>query len=514
MTPEHNKANKNSLLTDTCMEYNQQEKILKFLKGKNLIVVSNRGPVEFKRINDEIKMKRGAGGLVSTLMPLVEALNGVWVASAMTLEDAEVARRYPKHRVLIPEEDPKFKISFVVTDRDRYEDYYSVISNPLLWFIQHYMWNSPYTPDIDDHVHEAWKEGYIYLNQEFADKVIEEAKINKKEPLIMLQDYHLYLCPAYIREKMDDVFLTQFIHIPWPQADYFNILPDYMKKSIIDGLLSNNILGFHIPRYVDNFLHTCSAYVEEVDFEESIIYHKDHHTHVKSYPISVDYNSIKRMEHDSDVKKKEELIKRIKGDKFLFYRTDRADLSKNIIRGFKAYDLFLEKHPEYKTKVVFLATGKPTRQYIKNYIEYSEAVEEIIKHINSKHGKDGWKPIEYIFKADYNLVVAAFKNYDCLIVNPIADGMNIVPKEASVVNQTQGVVILSETAGSFEDLKEHIIGINPFDITQTARAYHDALEMSLDKRYEKWKALRELASKRTIYDWISEQFEDMEKIKK
>jgi len=492
---------------------NQNSNILEFLKDKNLIVVSNRGPVEFHKKNSKVEMKRGAGGLVSTLLPLMETLNGVWIASAMTPGDEEVAKRFPDNKVPIPEEDPKFWVPFVVVDPRRYECYYSVISNPLLWFVQHYMWNSPYTPNIDDKIHQSWKQGYKYVNKKFADKVLEESKKNEKEPLIMLQDYHLYLCPTYIRKKLKNTFLSQFIHIPWPQSEYFSIIPEYMRKEIIEGLLSNNLLGFHLPRYVTNFIQTCEEYADEVDYDNGIIWYKGMATHVKSYPISVDYEGIKELASSPGVLEKEKLIKEIKGDYFLFYRTDRIDLSKNIIRGFEAYELFLHKYPQYHGKVKFLTTGKPTRQQIREYHNYYYDVIEIIEDINVKYATDEWKPIEWIFKADYNLVVAAFKNYDCLIVNPIADGMNIVPKESSAVNECKGSVILSEKAGCFEELKEHVLAVNPYDISQTAEAYHQAIQMSEKERYKRLDKLKDIVARRTIYHWISEQFEDIEKIK-
>lgn len=495
------------------MNLPNQKKILEFLKDKNFIVASNRGPVEFYKKNSEIEMKRGAGGLVSTLLPLMETLNGVWIASAMTLGDVEVAKQFPDNRVPIPEGNPQFWVPFVVVDRHRYEDYYSIISNPLLWFVQHYMWNNPYTPDIDDEMHNAWEQGYVYLNRKFADKILSESKRNEKEPLIMLQDYHLYLCPTYIREKLKKTFLSQFIHIPWSQTEYFSIIPEYMRKSIVEGLLSNNLLGFHIPRYVTNFLQACEKYADEVNYDQGLVWHKGGLTHVKSYPISVDYEGIKELAASPEVKERENLIRKIKGENFLIYRTDRADLSKNIIRGFKAYDLFLEKYPEYHGKVKFLTTGKPTRQQIDEYNEYYLRTKEIVDEVNAKYGRDGWKPIEWIFKADYNLVVAAFKNYDCLIVNPIADGMNIVPKEASAVNENQGVLILSEKAGCYEELENHVISVNPFDISQTCQAFVQALQMSRTERKERLDNLKEIVAKRTIYHWISEQFEDIEQIK-
>lgn len=495
------------------MNFPNQNKILEFLKDKNLIVVSNRGPVEFYKYNSKIKMKRGAGGLVSTLLPLMKALNGVWIASAMTQGDVEVAKRYPENRVPITEDDPHFFVPFVVVDPDQYESYYSTISNPLLWFVQHYMWNSPYTPHIDDKIHQAWDEGYKYMNQKFAEKVLAESKRNDKEPLIMLQDYHLYLCPTYIRKEMKKTFLSQFIHIPWPQSEYFSIIPEYMRKAIIEGLLSNNLLGFHIPRYATNFIQTCEEYVDEVDYKTGVIWHNGQATHVKSYPISVDYEGIRELASSKEVSENEKLIKEIKGDCFLFYRTDRADLSKNIIRGFQAYELFLHKYPQYQGKVKFLTTGKPTRQQIREYHNYYHDIMDIIEDINIKYGTDDWKPIELIFKADYTLVVAAFKNYDCIIVNPIADGMNIVPKEASTVNEQLGVIILSEKAGCFEELKDHVLPVNPYDISQTAEAYHNALKMDKNERSKRFENLKKIVAQRTIYHWISEQFEDIEKIK-
>lgn len=457
-------------------------------------------------------MRRGAGGLVSTLLPIMERVNGTWIASAMSCEDAKVAKKFPDNRVPVPEDDPSFWVPFVVVDQKIYERYYSMISNPLLWFVQHYMWNPPYTPEIDDRIHEAWQNGYVYVNKKFAEKVIEEASLNEKDPLLMLQDYHLYLCPTYIREELGDIFLSQFIHIPWPQPEYFCIIPNYMEEAIVEGLLSNDILGFHIEKYVKNFLGTCEKYADRVDLEKNVVWYNGHKTFIKAYPISVDDKGLKEYSKTEEVRKKEEIVKKIKKDSFLIYRTDRADLSKNIIRGFKAYDLFLEKHPEFHGKVKFLSTGKPTRQQIKEYRDYKREIDKIIAQINEKYSKEGWTPIEQIFRADYALVAAAFKNYDCLMVNPICDGMNIVSKEGSVVNENNGTLILSEHAGSYEELKDYALGVNPFDISQTADAIYKAVTMSQEEREKRLRGLKKIVSERNIYHWITEQFDDIQKL--
>lgn len=489
-----------------------REEIKTFLMDKNLIVASNRGPVEFYLNNGKIEMKRGAGGLVSTLLPFMSEVEGTWVASAMTDGDREVAGKYEKCLVPVPEENPDFCVSFVVVDQEIYKDYYSIISNPLLWFVQHYMWNTPYVPVIDDKMHKAWHDSYVYVNKMFAEKIIEEAETDERKPLIMLQDYHLYTCPGYIRERIDDVFLSHFVHIPWPQSEYFGILPEYMQEAIVKGLLSNDILGLHVKKYVMNFLYTSEPYVDKVDYEKGLIWYDGRVISVKHYPISVDDKKLLENSKSSEVLKKEELIRQIKGDCFLIYRTDRADLSKNIIRGFMAYELFLQKHPEFHGKVKFLSTGMPTRQQIKEYCDYKDETYKMIDSINERYSKDGWKPIEQIFKADYNLVTAAFKHYDCLLVNPIVDGMNIVAKEGPVVNENSGVLIMSNGAGSYEELKDNSITVNAYDITQTADAIYRAIMMSPEERERLIEGLKKTVHERNVYTWMHEQFQDIKQL--
>ena len=437
--------------------------------------------------------------------------NGTWVASAMTEGDRKVAGGFEKCLVPIPEENPEFCVSFVVVEPEIYEDYYSVISNPLLWFVQHYMWDTPYVPVIDDKIHKAWHDSYVHVNKVFAERIIEEAESDERKPLIMIQDYHLYTCPSEIRQKLDEVFLSHFVHIPWPQSEYFSILPEYMQEAIIKGLLSNDILGFHLKKYAKNFLYTCEPYVEKVDYDNHCIWHDGRVISVNAYPISVDCRRLTENARTSEVVQKEEIIKQIKGDCFLIYRTDRADLSKNINRGFMAYELFLQKHPEFHGKVKFLSTGMPTRQQIKEYCDYRDENYEIIDEINERYSKDGWKPIEQLFKADYSLVTAAFKHYDCLLVNPIVDGMNIVAKEGPIVNENNGVLIMSNGAGAYEELQDYSIIVNAYDISQTADAIYRAIMMSQEERARLIHGLKKIVNERNVYIWMQEQFKDIKK---
>jgi len=456
-------------------------------------------------------MKTGAGGMIPTLLPIMEKAKGIWIASAMNDADAEMAEKYQQSKIPVPEDNPKFYVSLIIHDSNEYHEFYNVMNNPLIWFIHHYMWNLYNTPKIDENIHNAWK-SYENINQKFAEKIIHEVNSCEKKPLILLQDFQLEICPGYIREQFKDIFLSHFIHIPWPQPDYFQIFPDYIRKSMIEGLLSNNIIGFHIKKYIKNFLMTCESYADHIDWENDIVYYNGRKTYVKKYPISVDDKKLIESSKSEKVLKYEEYVKKIKGSNFLFYRTERTDPSKNIIRGFNAYDIFLEKYPEFQEKVTFFITGVTTRQDVKEYRDYKVEVNEIIDDINNKYSKNGWKPIVPHFDADYSLVIAAFKNYDCLLVNSIYDGMNIVPKEGSIVNENNGILILSETTGAYDELKDYSININAFDIKDTVDALYQAVMMSHEERGERLAGLKKIISSYNVYSWMGEQFQDIQKL--
>lgn len=435
----------------------------------------------------------------------------MWVASAMNEIDIEVAQKYEQNKIPIPKNDPKLWVSLVINDPKTYTEFYNDISNNLIMFIHHYLWDLAYTPKINEDIHDAWK-SYENVNRKFAEKIISEADLCEKEPVIMLQDIHLELCPGYIRKEYEDIFLSQFIHVPWPQPDYFEIFPKHIQKAMIEGLLSNDIIGFHIKRYVKNFLMTCEDYADHIDWENNIVHFKGYETHVRNYPISVDTKNLKKKSKFEEVLKYEEYIKKIKGNMFLFYRTERIDPSKNIIRGFEAYDIFLERYPEFREKAVFFETGVTTRENVKEYQDYKAAVNKTIDQINNKYSKNGWKPIVTHFEAEYSLVTAALKNYDCLIVNSIYDGMNVVPKEGSAVNENNGILVLSRTTGAHEEFKDYAININAFDTEDTVYAMYKAVKMGRKERKERLEGLKQIINKYDVYSWMSEQFRDIQKL--
>lgn len=485
-----------------------------FLQDKEIIVASNRGPVVFKRDDskEKIELIRGAGGIVGSMIPFLKKTHGTWVSSAIGECDHYMNNKY-NSKVPIPLEDPEYYVQFIKSEEEDYNNFNGKFANPLLWFIHHSMWNPPYSPCADDELHQAW-DSYQQVNSMFAEAIGEDVYKSGKTPIVMLQDYHIYLTPQMIRKEHPDVLMTQFVHIPFPSPEIFQQLPNHMQVKILESMLTNNVLGFHIHRYKYNFLQTIKQILPDavVDDPSGDIIYQGHVCHVRTYPISIDIETLQKQGQDPNVKSKEAEVDEIVGNCKLIYRTDRADLSKNIIRGFKAYDMFLEKYPNWREKVKFIATLMPSRQDIKIYREYTDNIRDMVKEINQKYSTPDWEPIKYICRGDYDLVVALLKRYDVLMVNPILDGMNIVAKEGSILNENNGVLILSTGAGCYEELKDGAVCINPYDLRQTAEAIDTALLMDAESKAQLLHEAKTAIQRNDLSKWVSDQLRDIEMI--
>jgi trehalose 6-phosphate synthase len=481
------------------------------LNKRRLILASNRGPIEY-HVNAEGKLqwRRGSGGVVTALSAISQYVDLTWVASAMGEADRHAAERAQGGRFEAPLQGHKLYLRFVVSAGNTYHKFYSVFCNPLLWFLQHCMWNSAHTPNIDARVYDAWENGYKAVNQSFAQAVIAEAKRDNLPPLVMLHDYHLYLAAGYIREQIPDVVLQHFTHIPWPGPHYWQLLPSSMRKAICEGLCANDIVGLQTTRDVQSFLHTCEFFIEgaEVDFKNRTISIKGHTTRVNPYPISVDVAHLQKVVNTPWVQEYEEKLRSLCGEKTIV-RVDRMEPSKNIVRGFKSFDLLLDHHPELLGKVNVLAFLVPSRTHIRQYQRYAQEVNEIIEAINSKYGDLEWQPIRVFYENNYAQAIAGLRLYDVLLVNPVTDGMNLVAKEGPTVNTCAGVLVLSDTAGAYEQLGEHVIPVAPTDLEGTAEALYQGLSMSTEERRRRATAMRQSIEEEDITMWLCHQLEDL-----
>jgi trehalose 6-phosphate synthase len=480
---------------------------------RKLIVVANRGPVTYGRSpTGERVARRGGGGLVTALRSLVLHHDVTWIASALGDEDRAVAAEHGGEAFEETWRDGSpYRVRLVPHDPSAFDWYYNVVANPTLWFLQHYMWGLPYAPDVDLGLHNAWFNGYLPVNEAFAAAVADELA---RDPTatVFFHDYHLYLAPGLLRDRMPDACTAHFIHIPWPETDYWHVLPDHLRVAVHEGVLANDILGFHTNRWRRNFLRTAEDILgAEVDHAASTVTYDGRTTIVTNHPIGIDPAEFYELSDDPVVLEQERQIVERRPE-FLVLRVDRTDPSKNVVRGFRAFALFLDMHPELHGRVTLLALLDPSRQDIPEYSEYLAAIQRESRAVNDRFQHEGWVPIDLQVGDNFTQAVAAYKQYDVLLVNPVFDGLNLVSKEAPLVNGRDGVLILSENAGSHEELGEWAITVNPFDVYGQAQAINTALTMSLEERRRRIEAIRACVHERDLAAWIAGQLADVDRV--
>ena len=505
-TPE---TNQSSVNPDYCPSWED------LLHSRQLIIASNHGPVTFHTDDQgEIQPQRsGGGGLVTALSGITQHVDACWIASALSDED----KAWQGGVVPIGENGGSLRVKFVAPEEAAYDGYYKVIANPLLWFLQHSMWDISRSPTIDRATWQSWQNGYQVVNRLFAEAVTRQILSDPRPALVMLQDYHLYLAPYYIRRVIHPrakYTLMHFIHIPWPGSEDWGFLPPRMRQGILEGLLAVDLLGFQTREDGLNFIRTCESHLSHayVNFKQGRVWYRNHATYVRDFPISIDVDLLKKQAETTEVAENHSALLEQYGGRLLILRIDRIEPSKNIVRGFRAFDELLELYPEHRGKVQFLALLVPSRMEVEEYQSYLNELMGAAGQVNAKYGDSSWEPVRVVVGENYPRAVAAMQLYDVLLVNSIADGMNLVAKEGPVVNQQDGVLILSERTGARQQLESGSMVIPPLDISATALAMHQALIMPSAERKQMAVRLRSLVEGEDIVDWLCRQLEEIIKL--
>lgn len=516
--PEPNDRTTTDVEDEATLAAAMEERITGVVKNRPLIMVSNRGPVQFtQERNGTFSTKQGSGGLVTAVSTVLQENEAVWIAATMGRGDrARWQKAIDSGEAFIPpsESQTNFHLRFVAPDEAAYHKYYNVISNPLLWFLQHYLWDTPRAPDITHETWDAWRNGYHVVNQQFANEIVAACDNlrDQGEPIVMLQDYHLYLCPGMIRAQRPHAVIQHFIHIPWPDPDYWRLLPSEMRQAICEGMLGNDIVGFQTKSHARSFMYTCEAYVPdcEIDYANRVVRWNEREIRVEAYPISIDPEAVKRTAYSQEARAYERYLP-THWNEYTILRTDRAEPSKNIIRGFQGYDRFLELHPEFRDRVNFIAVTQPSRMDVEEYRDYLDDISAIVGRINAKYAnvETGWQPIQLIMGEKYARVLAAMKWYDLLIVNSLMDGMALVAKEGALVNERSGVLLLSEGAGAVEQLGDWALVVSPADIEGHAEAIFQALTMPMSERHRRASAMKRQIESNDVLMWFRDQLRDI-----
>jgi len=470
------------------------------------IVVSNRAPHEPR---PDGGFSRGAGGVITGLLTLADALSAEWVACARNDLERGLALSGNAAPMTVPLLQSTSRLHYVTPTREQYDMYYSTFANPVLWFIQHYLWDLGNEPIIDARIHQAWNDGYVEVNKQTAAKVVAVTRELPHRPLVLVHDYQLYLVPRLVRQALPRAIIQHFVHVPWPTPQYWKVLPKHMRDAILEGLLGCDIVGFQSSLDVRNFLLTCEENAGlQVDERERVVLFGGRAVYARHYPISIDVGATSRLAQSRGVKRIERELATWRPQK-LIVRIDRTDPSKNIVRGFIAYEKLIRYHPELRGHVQFWAFLQPSRQDVAVYSRYVRTIRQTVGRINSEHGTDTWLPIRLEIGESERKAMAALRNFDVLLVNPVYDGLNLVSKEGALVNQSDGVIVLSENAGAHEELHSSVLSVNPFDVEATAAAMYEGLMMKKEERHRLNEGAREIVRTNDIARWISRQVQDI-----
>ena len=410
-----------------------------------------------------------------------------WIASAITDEDRLAAG---ETRDETARDGSPYRFVSSSTIRRRTTGTTTSIANPMLWFVQHSLWELAYTPKVDAAFHRAWDEGYVAVNANVREGGRGRARCGRRTPRCSSTTTTCTSRRGSCAIARPDAALMHFVHIPWPQPDYWRVFPSEPRCAIHDGLIANDVIGFHTERWRRNFIYSVRELLGEDDHRED---HRraDLRGHGRVRGARAEPRQCCRAEREIIATRPEQLIVRV----------DRTDPSKNIVRGFRAFELYLDAHPERHRHVGMLALLDPSRQEIPEYAEYLAAIQREARRVNDRFQQEGWRPIELEIADDFAKSVAAYKQFDVLLVNAIFDGMNLVAKEAPLINERDGVVVLSENTGAHAELGEWALSVNPFDVEGQAEAIAAALSMDAAERHARLEAIRAHVREHDLNRW-------------
>ena len=478
-------------------------------KDTRLIVVANREPyIHISRIRQpqgwlarllgrgrpELTWIRPASGLVTALDPVMRAWGGTWVAHGSGSGDREASDA--NGRVAVPPDKPTYTLRRVWLSQEEEAGYYYGLANNALWPMCHIAYARPEFNDSD------WQH-YITVNKRFADAVVDE--MGGGPSVVFVQDYHFALLPRFVKEKRPDSVVCQFWHIPWPNPEAFRVCP--WGEELLEGLLGNDLLSFHIQYHCNNFLNTVERTLEaRVDYERFAVVRGGHATLVKPFAISIDPDLWNGPPKTSDRETEIRSIRESLGltNERIIFGVDRLDYTKGIPDRLRAYERMLSRHPDWLGRVVFVQVGAPSRDQLERYQALGKEVDETVASINAKHGTDSWKPVDYRREHRTQAEIAAmYRAADVCVVSSLHDGMNLVAKEfIAARTDMRGVLVLSKFTGAARELQEAVL-VNPFAIDAFADNLHEALTMPEDQQTRRMRALSTRVRSHTVYDWAA-----------
>ncbi len=471
---------------------------------REILVASNRGPVSFTRGDDgRLSAGRGGGGVVSGLSTVVSQDSMLWVCAALTDADRAAARKSAGGMLDMEGNGGGSAVQMLDIPAATFNRAYNTVANSVLWFVHHMLYDTPNRPAFGSSFRRDWA-AYQEYNDAFARALA--AAADSRQARALVQDYHLSLVPRMLAELAPAVRIAHFSHTPWAPVEYFRLLPDDIAMQVLDGILGADHAGFLSQRWASAFLDCCEQVLgADVDRGRQRVTYRGLVTGIGVHPLGVDAPGLVSRGAQADVRARMTALTEMIGDRKLIVRVDRSELSKNIVRGMAAYRELLLAHPQWRGNVVLLALAYPSRHDLPEYREYAASVQRTARQIEDEFGTPDWTPIVLRANDDYPRSLAGYRLADVLLVNPIRDGMNLVAKEGPILSDRGCVLVLSREAGAAAELSEHALMVNPFDVTGTAEAMHQALLMPDAERTSRCRSLARAAGAVPPSQWFADQ---------
>lgn len=454
------------------------------MTAQRLIIVSNRGPFHLHVTKQGIKREKTVGGLVTSLLPMIERVGGVWIAWG------EPEGRYPGSS-----RQSSFDLRYIRLSQEQARDYYCGLANNALWPLCHYFLGGA---NFDG---TQWQM-YEQVNSMFAQATLEEAQ---PDDLIWVQDYHLSLVPGYLRRERPNARIAYFWHIPFPAVEVFRALP--WRHAFLEGILSSDIVGFHIPEYMENFVETV-ADVLDVQVNGDLIRYGGHTTRVLARPIGIDCAQVEKQARSAITERRARQLRDTLRGQAVVLGVERMDYTKGIAERLQAMERLLERQPDLHGKITLIQLVTPSRNDVVAYQEKKREIDEIVGRINGRFSDGIWMPIRYQYRpfSPFELM-SYYRAADIALVTPLRDGLNLVAKEyvASRID-SDGVLILSEFAGAAWQLSDALL-VNPYNIDNMAYVLELALNMPKDEQRQRMKAMQARIRAQDI-SWWSNEFLD------
>lgn len=486
-------------------------------KGAPIVVASNRGPVQFyQRANGRVVPGPASGGLASALASVAGQVDISWIAVASTEAERQAFAQTPQRIARIG--SARIPVHYLPVPERVYKLHYDDVSNKILWFLQHYLFEPDITPTFKQADRDHWENGYVAVNRAMADTIIAGVQslplAARRQAIVMLQDYHLYLVAGMVRAALPRVALTHFIHIPWPETRYWQFLPWSMLEQILTSLLANDVIGFQTTIDVRNFL-TCvtellpRARVSYIEGRASVAW-EGRRVQVKAYPIGIDPARIRALANSRAAQRGYRAIAAHFDEKTIL-RVDRMEPTKNIVRGLEAFALMLEQHPTLVGKARFVMILVPSREEVSRYRRYSRAVYRLVQEINARYAATCDTPVVItVLGNDQARALAAMRRSEVMLVNSVIDGMHLGAKEYAIANECDGVLALSNTTGIARELDSTAaLYLTPTDLQETADVLFKALTLDVGARQEMAQRARQCVEAHTVLDWLQDQLRDV-----